>query len=269
MKIYHLMIFVFFLTSLYAGTIYKLPIVLLALGNIIYTHRKLEKWSLLFYSLNFLGLAYSSYYILANHFFLLGIFSLYMVYRSWLKDYQWNFSFHILALVISVATLQKLGSIYFLEGNLMAQFLLNGKGLSILGHFFDPDYAINSVDFYKSYNGISYFQKSVSFITTDSLSAFAKAFTYIIVISEVLLSLAFIFLKPKWKYWALFLFLIVTSITRSEFGFFSILITISIFDVEIQNTKIQRYLKYAFPVFIIGFCYTHSLKMIHYFETQF
>ncbi len=269
MKIYHFMIFVFFLTSLYAGTIYKLPIVLLALGNVIYTNEKLEKWSLIFYSLNFLGLAYSSYYILANHFFLLGIFSLYMVYRSWLKDYQWNFSFYILALVISVATLQKLGSTYFLEGNLMAQFLLNGKGLSLLGHFFDPDYAINSVDFYNSYNGIAYNQKSVAFLTTDSLSAFAKAFTYTILISEIVLSLAFIFLKPKWKYWALFLFLIATSITRSEFGFFSILVTISIFDTNIQNTKIQRFLKYVFPVFIVGFCYMHLLKMLHYFEAQF
>jgi hypothetical protein len=41
--------------------------------------------------------------------------------------------------VISAAALQKLGGVYFLKGNLIAQFLFNGKGLSLLWPFFDPD----------------------------------------------------------------------------------------------------------------------------------
>lgn len=269
MRFYHFMIFIFFLSSLYAGVIYKIPIVLIALLNVIYHNQKVEKWSVIFYSINFLALAWSNYYILANHFFLLGIFSLFITYRTWLKDYHWNFPFYILTLIIAAATLQKLGSLYFLRGNLMAQFLLNGEGLSLIGHFFDPDYAISSVKFYENYGLMPYNHKVTTFITTDSLAAFAKAFTYIIVVSEILLSLALVFFKPQRKYWALLIFLIATSITRSEFGFFSILIIISMFDANIQKTNIQRYFKYAFPVFIIGFCYTHGLKVIHYFETQF
>jgi hypothetical protein len=268
MKIYHFMIFIFFFSSLYAGTLYKLPVVLVALLNVVFTNTKIEKWSVIFYALNFLGLAYSNYYIMANHFFLLGIFSLYMIYRVWLQDITWNFTFYILTLVITVATLQKLGSWYFLQGNLMAQFLLNGDGLSLIGEFFDPNYAVNSAAFNNDYSYLPYNQTATSFITSDSLAAFAKAFTYIIVISEILLSVALIVLKPQWKYWALFVFLLATSLTRSEFGFFSILITLSIFDTNIQNTKIQRYFKYAFPVFIIGFCYTHSLRVIYFFENQ-
>jgi hypothetical protein len=268
MKIYHFVVFIFFLSSLYAGTLYKLPIVILALVNLAVTHEKLEKWSAIFYSLNFLGLAYSNYYIMANHFFLLGLFSLFIVYRLWVKDRQWNYSFYILTMVITVATLQKVGSLYFLEGNLMAQFLMNGKGLSLIGHFFDPDYTTNSFNFYNNYGYLPYTHKAAAIVTTDSLAAFAKAFTYIIVISEILLTLALIFLKPQWKYWALFIFLIATSLTRNEYGFFSILITISIFDTTIQNTRIQRYYKYVLPVFVIGFFYTHSLRLMYYLEHQ-
>lgn len=268
MKIYHFLIFVLFVSTLYSGFQYRLPIVLISLFNLFYTHKTIEKLSVSLYALIFLGFSYTAYYSLANHYFLLGIFSLYLSYKLWFNDRSWNYPFYILALVISVATLQKLGSTYFLEGNLIGQLLLNGTGLSIVGHLLDPEYTLHSEAFFDGYGNMPYEGRQVKIETTDSMIDFAVFFTWAIVLSEILLSLAVIFLKTRWKYISLLVFLILTSITRSEFGFFSILITISLFDTNFKDIKLRRWYKLLFPLFIICYCWVHSERVIWFFENK-
>lgn len=255
MKMYHFFIFLFFLSTSLKAPLIKGPIVALAFVNLIFENKKLEKYSILFYALNFLGSWYMSYYQMANHRSLLGIFTLYMVYRLWFKDKEWNFPFYILSLIIIVATIQKGLSAYFMNGNLIGELFLSGTSFPQIGNLIDPNFSENAQYFNDHFHEVKYSHQTVPLLISDNTVQFSKIFTWFVLISEIALSVAMVVLSQTKKYYAIFFFVIGTALFRSEFGFFSILILISCFDTKIQNTRIQQLLKILFLILVSIFCY--------------
>jgi hypothetical protein len=198
---------------------------------------------------------YSDYYLIPNHLTLLGIFTLYMTYRVWFKDQQWNFPLYLLSLVILVASLQKLTSPYFLKGNLIGELLLSGVSFPQLGHLVDVNFYNHVISFSDDFYEAKYNHTSKALELTDQSVIVYKAISWLVITSEVLLSIALIFCKPVKKYYALLLFLIGTAFFRSEYGFFCILLLIGCFDTRIQNKKVQQLLKALFLIFSLIYCY--------------
>lgn len=260
MRMYHFFICLFFLATAIKAPLIKGPIVVIALINLLYYNKKFEKLSVLFYAINFIGSWYMSYYQMANHKSLLGIFSFYMVYRLWFKDKSWNFPFYILSLVIIVATLQKGLSTYFMNGNLIGELFLSGTSFPQIGHLLDSDFSTNAQLFNDRFHDIKYTHQSIALNISDNTVAFSKIFTWFVLISEIILSVAMIVLPRKKKYYALLFFVIGTALFRSEFGFFSILTLISCFDTQIQNTRIQQLLKSLFLILVVIFCYINYTR---------
>ncbi len=260
MKMYHFFIFLFFLSTSIKAPLIKGPIVALAFINLFYKNEKLEKYSVLFYALNFVGSWYMSYYQMANHKSLLGIFALFMVYRLWFKDKSWNFPFYILSLIIIVATVQKGLSTYFMNGNLIGELFMSGTSFPQIGYLIDPNFSENAQYFNEHFHEIKYSHQSTSLPISDNAVQFSKIFTWFVLISEIALSIAMVVLPPIKKYYAVLFFIIGTAMFRSEFGFFSILTLISCFDTGIQSTKIQQLLKLLFLILVGIFCYINYTR---------
>jgi hypothetical protein len=256
MKMYHLFIALFLISSLkFSFPLFTLPVIIIAFINIPINNDQLEKWSITLYTTVFSAFWYSDYYLIPNHLTLLGIFTLYMTYRVWFKDQQWNFPLYLLSLVILVASLQKLTSPYFLKGNLIGELLLSGVSFPQLGHLVDVNFYNHVISFSDDFYEAKYNHTSKALELTDQSVIVYKAISWLVITSEVLLSIALIFCKPVKKYYALLLFLIGTAFFRSEYGFFCILLLIGCFDTRIQNKKVQQLLKALFLIFSLIYCY--------------
>jgi hypothetical protein len=261
MKMYHFFIFLFMLSTMINSPLIKVPIVLVAFLNLVFKNKILEKYSVVFYALNFIGSWYMSYYSMANHRSLLGVFTLYMVYRLWFKDKEWNFPFYLLSLVIVVATFQKILSSYFVNGNLIGELFLSGTSFSQIGYYIDPYFSENTQLFINQFYDLKYTHQSIPLEIADNSVLFSKIFTWVVLISEIILSIAMIVLSRTKKYYAILFFLIGTALFRNEFGFFCTLTLISCFDTKIQNLRIQQLLKILFIVFAVIFCFVSYSRL--------
>ncbi len=259
-RMYHFFIFLFFLSTSIKAPLIKGPMVALAFLNLIYKNEKLEKYSVLFYAINFVGSWYMSYYYMANHKSLLGIFALYMVYRLWFKDNEWNFPFYILTLIIIAATIQKGLSAYFMNGNLIGELFLSGTSFPQIGHLIDPNFSQNAQYFNEHFYELKYTHQTIPLYISDNSVRVSKILTWFVLLSEMVLSIAMLALSRTKKYYALLFFVIGTALFRSEFGFFSTLTLISCFDTEIQNTTIQQLLKILFLIVVSIFCYINYTR---------
>jgi hypothetical protein len=261
MQMYHLFIALFFLRSIWLASPLKYPIIIVSLVNLFYRKEWLEKWSLVFYSMNFIGLWYLNYYIMANHQFLLALFTLFLTYRFWTGDNRFNYPRYIVALVICVATLQKLLSVYFLEGNLIGELVLSGTSFPLLASKFDPNFTENVAEFKTVFYGNKFNHLDlIKFQTTDAQVQFIKWMTYLVTALEVAISLILLFGKRNFRAISILVFFAATALFRSEFGFFSIVMLICAFDLDLQRSKWWVGFKTLFIIFLLTYCYIHFVK---------
>ncbi|MGB3591999.1 MAG: hypothetical protein WBA16_09985 [Nonlabens sp.] len=251
LKLYHLFIALFFLRSIWLASPLKYPIIIVAVINLCYTDKRMEKWSVLFYSFNFIGLWYLNYYIVANHHFLLGLFTFYLTYRLWFKDDLFNYPRYIVCFVIVIATVQKLLSHYFLNGNLIGELVLSGTSFPIIAQLLDPDFAEHVAQFKTAYYGNKYLHLDLEFNTTAAQVNFIKLITYTVTAIEIVLSIILMFGKKNFRLLSLLVFLASTALFRSEFGFFSIVALIACYDAEIVNSKWRNTLVLLFGLFLL------------------
>jgi hypothetical protein len=140
-----------------------------------------------------------------------------------------------------------------MQGNLIGSLFLGGVSLPQLGLLADQDFNDNVSLFIDQYYFVKNNHKTVSLVVPDQSVMISKVLTWLIIIIEIVLSVALLILKPVKKYYSLIVFLIATAVFRNEFGFFCTLILISCFDTRIQKLKVQQLLKAIF--FIFSFIY--------------
>ncbi len=261
LQMYHLFIALFFLRSIWMASPLKYPIIIVAVINVFYRREWLEKWSLIFYSINFIGLWFLNYYIMANHQFLLGIFTLFLTYKLWTGDKKFNYARYIVTLVVVVATVQKLLSLYFLQGNLVGELVLSGTSFPLIASQLDPDFAAHVELFKSSFYGNKYLHlDEINVQTTSTQIGFIKWMTYIVTALEVFLSIVLLTAGKNMRAISLLVFFAGTAMFRSEFGFFSIVMMICCFDLQLQKTKWHNGFKFLFIVFLLTYCYIQFLK---------
>ncbi|MGJ8685569.1 MAG: hypothetical protein ACSHWW_13140 [Nonlabens sp.] len=248
--LYHILILTVVSHGFTLWTSLRLPVLILAIVFIFYRNVKIEKWVLIIYSLFFAGHIYSNYYNTANHYFLLGIFTWYVTYKLWFKDSKWNFPLYLISLIFSIATLQKLISPYFMNGNLYAELFLSGDSTPYIGELLFTDYN-HLVEQFQEFYTIRYGGHMTSLEVSDSIVMWIKVMTYVILLVELIVTAFLLFARHYYKYLVFLIFIIGTAFLRFEYGFFSILLLICLFDVKLPQTRLHKYYLAVFLVMIV------------------
>ncbi|NQY11280.1 MAG: hypothetical protein HRT71_17415 [Flavobacteriales bacterium] len=200
----------------------------------------------------------TNYFQSANHVFLTFYLSLFfLLQESGIKAlFADSYPKFLIIFVIMAAIIQKFTSPYFMNGNMLASYILNGDSLSFVSEFFFTDLS-TSIDSYRltlanSINQLGIPSSLVLSTGTIDFKLYAKSLSMFILLFEIILALAFIPKQARITYYIAILFIWGTFLVRPEASFLALLSILSILTIKDLSTIKKRSLQITSVVLILA-----------------
>jgi len=184
-----------------------------------------------------------TYFEAPNHFFLFFYLSLFMAIREegWIKNF--DYPCWLLILVFGLATVQKIISPQFMEGDFMGYLFMQRISLYFINAQLLPELEGLSKNFMDTFSSVYTSDSeilSLPFQISDRLVGYALAHSYLVIVVELILVLILIFFNHKIRYVAVLAFVWVTLAFRFEYSFFAILCLCVLMDGKIEKFPVLR-----------------------------
>lgn len=193
-----------------------------------------------------LGGLWQGYFMAANHYFIIIYFSIFLFFRSLGLFPTWAYGKYLLILVMLLATVQKLISPYFMNGNFVGYLFLNGNFLWCNQWIF-PSISDISRLFQQEFNAALQFQPLEFSLFPWAMPArfatYTRAMTYLIIGIEFLLAAYWMVAKPLARAWSIIFFIWLTFSFRQEHGFFCLLSFLAWYEVDQLSPRLSRMLR--------------------------
>lgn len=193
-----------------------------------------------------LGGLWQGYFMAANHFFVIIYFSIFLFFRSLGYFPTWEYGKYLLVLVMVLATIQKLISPYFLDGNFMGFLFLNGNFKWFNSWLFSSFSDISTL-FQRQFSAALEFQPGQSKLFAMTLpiqfATYTRAMTYLIIGIEFLLAAFWMVAKPLNRAWSILIFIWLTFSFRQEHGFFCLLSFLAWYEVDQISPRLCQLLR--------------------------
>lgn len=168
----------------------------------------------------------ADYFVVPNHFFVLFYLALYLAFRGakWVEDF--SYIRYLLIVVFELATVQKVISPQFMEGDFMAYLFLGNHSLSAVNAMLFPELPGWTVLFQKSFDVVKESPPetvSQPFQMGEGFMQYALIHSYAVVVLELVLVLLLVFGSAKVRFGSILVFVWATLLLRFEYSFFSIL----------------------------------------------
>lgn len=244
------------LLSFSEGTVvppFNLLLIVMALLGIFSNDKEMEKVVLVGYAIGLLGCLFNGVFMAANHFYVVVYFTLYLMALAfgWVENRKYGV--FLIVFILAAASLQKLISPFFMEGNFMSLLFLQG-GLDLFSHHLFSDWDSVVANFKEIYS-LAKFQdpgKSIPFANTlDSVfSDKMKFISWFILGFELILTGALLYWKGEKRGWLILVFVWGTFLFRREHAFFSLLCILSLFDSPEAARNLRTSLKASVVIFV-------------------
>ncbi len=251
--LFHLLVMVVAFTEHSVKFPYQYILAGLGAVNLAYRNESFSKSTFAVYSLLLFYSLARDYFMAANHFFLITYMALYFTFLKfkWIEEFR--YSHFLLVLVMGLATLQKVLSDDFSNGNFMASIFLPGHSFSFMHKLMIKDFFAMSADYKELVSLVKSAPPGDQIWRMDVLDSFrfyCKMHASIIIIFELVMIFILLFFRSEIRYVFLLLFLYGTLAFRPEYVFFATLCLLSLTDTKLESIGIRNCLLFTALLFL-------------------